>query len=274
MSFPSLLKTAMLLGCLCAAGAANAAHFLYTGGHPIDPVRMGALGDTFTEFYPNDAGWATALSGGYGPYSAIVAGEQSGYTTISASTKSAIASYVSGGGQVIIVNDHNGNTAFLNSVFGYSAVAAYGCDSSEGVGSSKTAAAVGTNFAAGPAQLRNLSCTAALNAASLPSGVKTMYAGTGTSQVFTANYGSGNMAWLGWDYCCGSTAYEDDWYIVLHETLLPSFTTCAAEGFVGAQLTLCRKICETKQTPTTLAGLLKLYKAIYRSSLTCPAAQP
>ena len=269
MSFPSLLKTAMLLGCLCAAGAANAAHFLYTGGHPIDPVRMGALGDTFTEFYPDDAGWATALSGGYGPYSAIVAGEQSGYTAISAGTKSAIASYVSGGGQVIIVNDHNGNIVFLNSVFGYSAVVAYGCDSSEGVGSSKTAAAVGTNFAAGPAQLRNLSCTAALNAASLPSGVKTMYAGTGTSQVFTANYGSGNMAWLGWDYCCGSTAYEDDWYIVLHETLLPSFTTCAAEGYTGIKLTMCKQVCEMNYTGIKLNYMIKMWVAAYHESPPC-----
>ena len=144
----------------------------------------------------------------------------------------------------------------------------------------KTAAAVGTSFASGPPQLRNLSCTGALVSSSLPAAAKTLYAGVGTSLVFTAAYGSGQIGYLGWDLCgeadggCGNVpAYEDDWYIVLHSALLPSFTSCAAEGFIGAKLTLCRKICEQPQTTSTMTSLVKLYTAIYRSAPSCPAAQ-
>lgn len=47
------------------------------------------------------------------------------------------------------------------------------------------------------------------------------------------------------------------------------FTTCAAEGFAGSKLTLCRKICETDQTPTMLLSLIKLYRASYREDPAC-----
>ena len=47
------------------------------------------------------------------------------------------------------------------------------------------------------------------------------------------------------------------------------FTSCAAEGFIGAQLTLCRQVCEINQTPSTLTGLIKLYTAIYRTAPPC-----
>lgn len=280
MSISNVLKAATLLGCMTAAGSAEAARFLYTGGHGADLARATALGDTFQEIPADDAGWSTALSGGYGAFDAFVAGENSGNTTLSASTRSAIAAYVNNGGKVIIVGDHEGSTSFLNPVFGYSAVASYGCDSEQTVGGTKTAATVGTSFASGPPALRNLSCTGALVASSLPAGVKTMYAGDGTSLVFTASYGRGQIGYLGWDLCgegdggCGNEpAYEDDWYIVLHAALLPQFVSCAAEGYIGAKLTLCRKICEQPQTLSTMTGLVKLYTAIYRTAPSCPAAQ-
>lgn len=272
----------MLLGCVFATANADAARFLYTGGHTADVARAAALGDTFTEFSPNDSGWSTALSGGYGSFDAFVVGENNGYSSISASTKSAIAAYVNGGGKVIIVGDHSGSTEFLNPVFGYSAVSSYGCTDDQSVGGTKTATAVGTNFASGPPQLHNLSCTGALVTSTLPAAAKTMYAGSGTSLVFTAAYGNGQIGYLGWDLCgdasgeggCGNvTAYEDDWYIVLHAALLPSFTSCAASGYGGTQLILCKKICEQPQSPVTLAGLLKIYKAAYRSTPSCAAAQ-
>lgn len=277
MSFSSFVKTAMLLVCLCAAGTADAARFMYTGGHGLDAAAVSSFGDSYFTFTPNDAGWATALSGGYGSFDAIVVGEGSGRDygpVLSASTKSSIAAYVSGGGHVIVVNDHYGNVDFFNSVFGYMTVAAYGCISDDSVGSTKTAAATGTRYAAGPAQLHNLSCTAALNTASLPAGAVTYYAGAGTSQVVYFKYGAGQLEWLGYDfYASVNPTYKSDWYTVLGKTLLPAFTTCAAEGYVGAKLTLCKLICEVKQPPSTLAGLLRLYKAIYRSTPNCPAAR-
>jgi hypothetical protein len=269
----------MLLGCVFAAGNANAARFLYTGGHAVDPVRTAALGDSFTEFYPNDSGWSTALRGGYGSFDAVVVGEKSRDMEISPATRSAIAAYVNGGGKVIIVGNHYGSTSFLNFVFGYSAVASYGCTDNQSVGGAKTAAAVGTNFGSGPPQLHNLSCTGALVSSTLPAAVKTMYAGSGTSLVFTAAYGRGQIGYLGWDLCggneeCGNNfAYEDDWYIVLHDALLPSFTSCAALGYVGSELILCQTICEQPQSSFTVAGLLQIFKAAYGTTPSCPAAQ-
>ena len=47
------------------------------------------------------------------------------------------------------------------------------------------------------------------------------------------------------------------------------FTTCAAEGYTGGKLTLCQKVCEIPQSPSTLAGLIKLYTAFYRETPPC-----
>ena len=47
------------------------------------------------------------------------------------------------------------------------------------------------------------------------------------------------------------------------------FTTCAAEGFLGAKLTLCRSICETTQSSATLLNKIRLYTAIYRETPPC-----
>jgi sugar lactone lactonase YvrE len=47
------------------------------------------------------------------------------------------------------------------------------------------------------------------------------------------------------------------------------FSTCAAEGFTGAKLTLCRKVCEVPQAPSTLSSLIRLYTAAYREEPPC-----
>ena len=49
----------------------------------------------------------------------------------------------------------------------------------------------------------------------------------------------------------------------------PLFTTCAAEGYTGAKLTMCRSVCESGATGTTLAGRIRLYTAIYRETPPC-----
>ena len=49
------------------------------------------------------------------------------------------------------------------------------------------------------------------------------------------------------------------------------FTTCAAEGFTGSKLTLCRQVCEIAQTPARLASLTKLYMTAYRTLPPCTA---
>lgn len=48
-----------------------------------------------------------------------------------------------------------------------------------------------------------------------------------------------------------------------------SFTTCAAEGFTGIKLTLCRQVCEVPQSPARLSALIKTYIAAYREDPPC-----
>lgn len=47
------------------------------------------------------------------------------------------------------------------------------------------------------------------------------------------------------------------------------FTTCAAEGYTGAKLTMCRRVCEVSNTPAALASLIKLYRAMFREDPPC-----
>lgn len=47
------------------------------------------------------------------------------------------------------------------------------------------------------------------------------------------------------------------------------FVSCAAEGYTGSKLTLCRQVCEIEQTPTRLTSLIKLYRTAYREDPPC-----
>lgn len=265
-------RAALLLALLVSASTAYAARFLYTGGHSLDDPRVAALGHTYSEFVGDDAGWAAALGGAYGPFTAILVGENSGSRALSASTSSAIAAYVSAGGRVIVASDHNGNLGFLNAVFGYSTTVRYGCYDDDSVAASIQAGATGTTFAGGPATVGNLSCTSAFDSASVPASARKLYtgndAGAPTTLAFAGGYGSGRLVWLGWDYCCGGSVQQnDDWYMVLDSAIKFSGGTCA--GLFNGQLTLCRQICEVRQTPTTLASLTKLYTVIFRTAPPC-----
>lgn len=269
-------RVALLLGLVFCANSAHAGRFLYTGGHGLDDARVSAIGHTYAQFPGNDAGWAAALAGSYGSFDAILAGEGAAYS-ISPATRASIASYVSNGGRIIVASDHNGNVDFLNPVFGYATTVAYGCLDDESVAGSLQAAATGSTFAGGPPTVSNLSCTSALRLASVPAAARTLYAGSyagsGTALAFAANYGSGRVVWLGWDYCCGrGTSQLDDWYLVLDNSIKFTgfFTTCSAEGFTGSRLTLCRQVCEIPQTATKLTSLIKLYTTSYRTSSPCP----
>lgn len=51
--------------------------------------------------------------------------------------------------------------------------------------------------------------------------------------------------------------------------LVALFTSCAAEGFTGSKLTLCRQVCEIDQTPARLLSLIKLYRTAYREDPPC-----
>ena len=264
-------RVVLLLALALSANAANAGKiFTSTSAHPLDSVRLGVFGHTSANFADNDAGWASVLSGASGPFVAIMVGENPG-RALSAATKTSIASYVSTGGRIIVASDHAGNVAFMNSVFGYATTLNYGCASAEDVAGTKQPAATGTEFGAGPLTVTNLSCTSALNIASVPAGAATIYAGTGTALTFAADFGSGRFVWLGYDYCCGAAAKMDDWYIVLDSAIKFTglFTNCSDEGFTGSKLTLCRQVCEVPQRASTLANLSKMYTTLYKSPIPC-----
>jgi hypothetical protein len=273
MNFSRLFKGVLALGCLLTAQSAFAGHFLYTGGHEIDPDRMDMLGFSFSYLPGDDAAYEAAFSGELGSFDAIVIGESQ--PGISPTTASAIRAYVNRGGRLVVVNNHMGSTDITNQIMGYAVLDSYGCESEENVSSTlQSAAATGTAFVSGATSLRNLSCTAALVRTSLPTGAKSVYSGTGTSQVFTSKYGSGQFAWLGWDYCCGSSSYENDWYHVLAAAVSPSFKVCNGAGYAGAKLVFCQQICEVNQTPTTRNSLLKVYTTLYHERPSCAVELP
>jgi len=267
-------RAVLLLALVFSASSAYAARVLYSGGaHALDNARVLGLGHTSATFADNDAGWAGVFSGANGPFDAILVGENSA-RSLSTGTKTAIASYVSAGGRIIVASDHAGNIAFMNSIFGYATTLNYGCLDNESVAGTLQSGDTAT-FAAGPPNVKNLSCTSALNLASVPSGAKSIYSGAGTSVAFAANYGSGRFVWLGYDYYSQSATATniDDWYLVLDNSIKFTglFTTCAAKGYAGARLSLCRQVCEVPQTMTKLAGLVQLYTRTYGTAPPCGA---
>jgi len=276
MAFSNLYKGALMLGCLLAAHSAQAAHFLYTGGHSLRAQSLVALGYTYSEFTPDDAGWSTALSGGNGPFDAIVVGEQQSSYTISATTQGNIAAYVSGGGKLVIATDHASALSFLNPVFSYSAVQSYGCGSDESVGSSLVGSLVlHSGFISGAPNLRNLSCTSALVTTSLPSTAQKFYQGPGTTQAFTSAYGVGQFVWLAWDYCCGDTkAYEDDWYFVLASSLAPNYQICSVSSQSSMELRYCQNACEVRNTPASKATAVATYTRLFNKPPVCAIVLP
>lgn len=193
--------------------------FLYTGGHGLNSAKLTTYGGhTYATIGASDAAWTTALSGGYGAFDAFVVGE--GTPVPSASTRAAIASYVLGGGRIIVISGHGSSeTAFLNNVFGYSTVVSQGCLFNETVAGSLQAGAAGTTFAGGPSTLRDLSCTTHFTIASRPASAILMYANATTDLAWVKQSGAGIVVWLGWDYCCGTDSYQNDWYRVLDSSL-------------------------------------------------------
>ena len=266
----AVLRTVAALALVASVPAAHAAHFLYTDGHGLDGDRLAALGHTYTSFQATDAGWTAALAGEYGAFSAILVGEAT-YSDVSLPVTTAIANYVKNGGRIIIGSDHMGNVAFTNAVFGYNLVLEEGCHSDDTIGGTRQAGAAGTPFAAGPGSVGNLSCTSTVYRTSVPSHARTIYAGTNTAYAFAADYGTGALTWLGYDFCCGDQGMMDDWYLVFDNALKFNglFTTCAAQGYNSAKLTLCRQICEVRQSPATLQSLTKAWTTLYRSAPPC-----
>jgi len=50
---------------------------------------------------------------------------------------------------------------------------------------------------------------------------------------------------------------------------VPEFVSCAAEGYSGTKLTLCRQVCEMHYPTTTLNALIKTWMALYHQDPPC-----
>jgi len=117
--------------------------------------------------------------------------------SLDAAARAAIASYVSGGGGLLMFDRSSFETPnLLNAVFGYSLVGG----SISGDQTLNAIAAAGTVFAGGPATVPQSDATEPFDTASLPAGALSIYSqGTGTS-VFVTDFGSGRIGFLGFDW--------------------------------------------------------------------------
>jgi large repetitive protein len=119
-------------------------------------------------------------------------------------------------------------------------------------------------------------------AASLPAGSQVLATRAAASDAVTVAYpfGAGRVVYstIPLDAYFGSDgdgwAFADNLIRVYGPNVIgwavgPSFTTCAAEGYTGTKLTLCRKVCESNLTGTTLTAMIRLYVAAYREQPAC-----
>lgn len=101
-------------------------------------------------------------------------------------------------------------------------------------------------------------------------GTITAFAGTGTAS-FSGDGGPASIATLSLPLGLvlgGGKLYIADLFNY-RVRQIDLFSTCAAEGFVARQLSLCRQICEVSQSSDKLTRLIKTYTAIYHIEPPC-----
>jgi subtilisin family serine protease len=176
-------------------------------------ASLAKLGYTTTSFSGLTASdWKRAISGA----SLIVIPELDRgdlLPSLPADTQVAIRDFVGAGGGLITLLTNRGPRAsrVLNGVFGFSLgteVNLFGVSQTL-----KTAAATGTAFAGGPGSLPGVSATMGIPTSSLPPGSRSLYESGSATSVFTAPYGSGLIACLGFDWY--ATPTPADWETVL-----------------------------------------------------------
>jgi len=172
-------------------------------------ASLTSLGFTVTTFTGvTGAQWSAALAGG----STLLIPEQEINALAPYLEPAAIAALqtfvASGGG--LIINGSGFNAAhLLNTVFGFSLA-----EQSIGSTTTKTAAAAGTEFADDIAFLNGNNATYGLASFSLPSGALSIYQSGGVATVALMGYGSGQIAYLGYDWFeAAPVGYQDGGWI-------------------------------------------------------------
>ncbi|WP_120500232.1 VPLPA-CTERM sorting domain-containing protein [Roseovarius sp. EL26] len=212
MYYKSLLASAVVA--MAITGSAQAAtvslfsdpsHGDVGGEVANQSADLTATGNTVNAFSgTGDAAWAAALAGA----DAVVIPElevDGVSDNLSASTLTAIADFVTAGGNLVTTGVFGQGLTFINDVFGTSLTGTQFVPDS-----SITATGLLTEFGAGPATLTSLDAVDGANLASL-GGATSVYETGAFSTVFTFGFGNGNVTFLGYDWFDGQ---DGDWATV------------------------------------------------------------
>jgi hypothetical protein len=178
-------------------------------------ASLTSLGFSFTTFTGiTGAQWTTALAGaGLLVIPEIETGNLS--AAMQPAARTALRDFVAAGGGLVIHGSSGTSVALLNSVFSFGLI-------DGAAGTTKTAAAVGTAFDGDPITLPQNNATFGVSTTSLPAGALSIYAsGSGTS-VALIGHGSGQIAYLGYDWYDAAPIGSQDggWLQVLESAVL------------------------------------------------------
>ncbi|MDI1254238.1 hypothetical protein [Thermomonas sp.] len=128
----------------------------------------------------------------------------------------------------------------------------------------------------------NCSAHGSTPTASLPAGVQVLTTTNDPARTVSIlySYGSGKVVYapLPWSWYLaggngeGNVARPGMTAFMTNAVALAAgggFTTCAAEGFAGPKLILCKQVCEIPQSPARLSALIRMYIAAYREDPPC-----
>jgi hypothetical protein len=196
-----------IVGGISAAGAATILHWTEGDNHPSEAVTQAATlatalgGSTSAGFSgTSDGAWSAALA----TANIIIIPQTSSTSALSATTRSNITAWVNGGGR-LMAEWTTENVDLLNSILGSSMTQTFGGSGSGTPLIPRTAAATGTSFESAPASLPTLNNHGGIVTTSLPTGALSMYELSGVTHVMVRQVGSGSVAFMSWDWCCGDT---------------------------------------------------------------------
>lgn len=206
----------LILGLVLAVGAmsaANAAVIRYITGvdHETNIATAATKlatslgGSTATPFTGlDDVTWSGVMASA----NIIFIGQSAGLASLTATTRANLATWVNGGGVLIVLWDSESLTV-VNGIMGASMTwtSPPCCDS---VPIPKQSAAAGSTYDSSPATLPRLNDHGAIVASSIPATALNAYDLAGVSYVMSANVGAGSVSFLSWDWCCGDTTADRD----------------------------------------------------------------
>lgn len=253
--------------------AANVGYFEMCGGsQPAHAAAITTAGHTPVLVATPDAASLVGLAA-----LSVTNCDNSGYSATYTSNLAAITNAVNGGMRLVLHDRYvSGAASVLPGGAGLSIVRDFSDDRNiEIPAGSPILSGPGGTLTNTSLDNGNSSSHGYVTTASLPAGAQTIATqGDPTRAVTVAYiYGAGSVTYstipLDYYFNGSSPAAFKDIYAPNILANMPSFTTCANEGFTGIKLTLCRQICEMSQSPARLSALIKTYVTIYREDPPC-----